>query len=819
MGKAKGVIFISLVLIISYLGVTADALEFIESKLTASDNAAYDWLGYSVSISGDRAIVGAPNKNGYRGSAYVYRWNGSAWIEQQKLTDSDGVSGDKFGYSVSISGDRAIVGAPSVVGAHRKGSAYVYRWNGSTWVEQKLTASDGAADDEFGYSVSVSGDRAIVGAYNDDDNGSGSGSAYIYRWNGSTWVEQKLTASDGAEFNWFGYSVSISGDRAIVGAYNDDDNGSGSGSAYIYRWNGSTWVEQKLTASDGAEYDWFGYSVSISGDRAIVGAYSDDDNGSGSGSAYIYRWNGSAWVEQQKLTASDGAEYDYFGNSVFISGDWSIVGAYRNNDNGDHSGSAYVYQWSGSAWVEQQKLTASDGAAGDYFGCSVSISGTWAIVGAHQSNDKGGGSAYFYWPRPFARAKVNPVTVEATSPAGAEVTLNGTDSYSPDGEYYYKWSATGVTFDDDTSPTPTAIFPVGTTIVSLVVNGNVSEPDTIDVTVQDTTPPDIQVPSSFPVECDDPNGMSVDFSGEVVVSDLVDDDPGTNCNPPSGSVFPMGVTEVTVTAVDDHSNESQVTFVVILTPPDEYTAYLSIVQDIFEVIPNLPGKDKDKDKDEPFDFITAYVEVPGDITPAQVASDWELTGENVSTPVTGTVAATHGQVVELEFPIDEAFLQELLGIPVVKLKIKENSVEVCTTDDLPDVIDLNSLTVQTTIDDGTALTSQDAAREINVRVKAAPPAGEYLLAQNYPNPFNPETWIPFALPESDQVTIHIYDSSGRIVRRLDLGVQPAGYYISRHRAAYWDGRNEAGEYVASGLYFYAIRSGEFTSARKMVVAQ
>ncbi|MHC4414142.1 MAG: hypothetical protein ACYS0G_02535 [Planctomycetota bacterium] len=185
-------------------------------------------------------------------------------------------------------------------------------------------------------------DVAVVGAHNDDDNGSSSGSAYVYRWNGSSWgQEQKLLASDGAGGDWFGWSVSVSGDVAVVGAYLDDDNGDRSGSAYVFRWNGSSWTEEaKLLASDGAAGDYFGVSVSVSGDVVVVGAYEDDDNGSSSGSAYVYRWNGSSWGQEQKLLASDGAAGDFFGYSVSVSGNIAVVGAYSD----DYTGSAYVYQ-------------------------------------------------------------------------------------------------------------------------------------------------------------------------------------------------------------------------------------------------------------------------------------------------------------------------------------------------------------------------------------------------------------------------------------------------------------------------------------------
>jgi len=186
--------------------------------------------------------------------------------------------------------------------------------------------------------------------------------------------EQKLTASDGASYDHFAYLVSLDGDYAVIGAYWDDDNGYNSGSAYIFHKSGTIWTEQaKITASDGASEDFFGISVSISGDYAVIGAYHDDDNGSNSGSVYIFYRNGTTWTQQAKLIASNGSYEDYFGISVSISGDYAVIGSYRDDDNGNNSGSAYIFYKSGTTWTQQAKLTAYDGSAEDYFGISVSI--------------------------------------------------------------------------------------------------------------------------------------------------------------------------------------------------------------------------------------------------------------------------------------------------------------------------------------------------------------------------------------------------------------------------------------------------------------
>ena len=239
-----------------------------------------------------------------------------------------------------------------------------------------------------------------MGASGDDDNGSASGSAYVFKRTGASWAQEtKLLPSDGAAFDFFGKSVSISGDYAVVGAQEDDDNGTNSGSAYVFKRAGASWAQEtKLLPSDGATIDVFGISVSISGDYAVVGAHRDRDNGSFSGSAYVFKRTDVTWTQEAKLLPSDGAADDQFGISVSISGDYAVVGAQENDDNGSNSGSAYLFKRSGTSWAQETKLLASDGAAADEFGRSVSISGDYAVVGAWRDNDNGtdAGSAYLY---------------------------------------------------------------------------------------------------------------------------------------------------------------------------------------------------------------------------------------------------------------------------------------------------------------------------------------------------------------------------------------------------------------------------------------
>ncbi|MEI7899836.1 MAG: hypothetical protein WCK89_06255 [bacterium] len=409
----------------------------LQAKLTAADAAAEGNFGCWVSLSGDTALVGAygdDNASTNSGSAYVFVRSGTAWMQQAKLTAADAATDDQFGVSVSVSGDTAVVGAYGDDDAgSSSGRAYVFVRSGTVWMQQaKLTAADAATGDAFGVSVSVSGGTAVVGAYGDDDAGSSSGSAYVFVRSGTAWAQQaKLKAADAAAGDSFGYSVSLADDSVVVGAYWDDDKGVNSGSAYVFVRSGTSWTQQaKLTAADGAVDDRFGISVSLSGDTALVGAFMDDDGGEVSGSAYVFARTGTNWIQQAKLIAADDAPYDYFGRSVSLSGDTALVGAHYDDDRGVNSGSAYVFVRSGTAWTQQAKLTAADAAAEDAFGLLVSLSGDSALVGAPGDDDAGdfSGSAYVFVRRGAVWAlqtKLTAADAAAEDFFAASVSLSG----------------------------------------------------------------------------------------------------------------------------------------------------------------------------------------------------------------------------------------------------------------------------------------------------------------------------------------------------------------------------------------------------------
>ncbi len=269
--------------------------------------------------------------------------------------------------------------------------------------DAKLLADDGAEGDSFGFSVALFGDTAIIGAFRDDHvAGVDAGSAYVFTRSGNLWRQQaKLTAIDGAANDNFGGKVVLSGDTAVIGAIFHDEKGDNSGAAYVFTRAGTAWRQQvKLTATDTAQGDAFGQSLALAGDTVVIGAPHDDDKGDGSGSVYVFTRAGTVWRQQAKLNAADGAEGDVFGISVALAGDTILVGADLNDEKAVDAGAVYVFTRSGNTWSQQAKLTAKDGAEIDIFGVRVALSGDTALISARRDDDDvmgvDAGSAYIF---------------------------------------------------------------------------------------------------------------------------------------------------------------------------------------------------------------------------------------------------------------------------------------------------------------------------------------------------------------------------------------------------------------------------------------
>jgi len=358
--------------------------ELVPAAATGRDN-----FGWSVGVDGPVAAMGAPDAapaGVITGVVSVYRHDGLAWQEEAQLLPKGIQPRDQFGWAVAVSGNVVAVGETGDDSrGNDAGSVVVFRYDGTKWVEeQELTASDGAASDSFGHAVAVSGNLLVAAAVYDDANGILSGSAYVFRFDGVQWVEEaKLTAGDGQPLDLFGQDVDIDGDLIVVGAWQHDHAGLDSGAAYVFREAGGAWLEeQELLAADAAPADQLGAAVAVSAGRVLVGAWLDDDNGTNSGSAYVFLDSGGAWTEEQKLLAGDGAIGDQFGRALDLDGGTIVVGAHFADERGNDAGAAYSYGLVAGQWVEGPKLLAGDGMPLDELGATVAVSGEVALVGA-----------------------------------------------------------------------------------------------------------------------------------------------------------------------------------------------------------------------------------------------------------------------------------------------------------------------------------------------------------------------------------------------------------------------------------------------------
>lgn len=309
---------------------------------------------------------------------------------QQRITAGDGGALDQFGFSVAISGDTVVVGSllDAVGGNFEQGSAHVFARSGGVWVERaRLSARDGGPRDEFGHGVAVSGDTIVVGSRKSDlGTNEDQGFVAIFESAGGVWTETaKLTAADGAAGDLFGHAVAIDGDTVVVGAPLVDVGPYAShGAVYVFTRTGNSWAQQAvLKPTDGFTADFFGLAVAVDGETVIVGASPHDVGGNmNQGAAYVYVRQGNTWVEQAQLTADDGVSYDEFGRSVAVSGDTILVGSLAGIGTKAFQGAAYVFQRSGGVWTRQTKLIAPDGADNDRFGFAVALTGDTAAVGS-----------------------------------------------------------------------------------------------------------------------------------------------------------------------------------------------------------------------------------------------------------------------------------------------------------------------------------------------------------------------------------------------------------------------------------------------------
>lgn len=445
-----------------------------QAFIQASNSGTGDEFGYSVALSGDTLAVGAhfeasstsgidsspDDSAASAGAVYVFVRSGTSWTQQAYIKASNSQTGDEFGYSVALSGDTLVVGAigedsntqgmntiPDELAAS-SGAVYVFIRNGSSWSEQTyIKASNTQGSDEFGFSVSLSGDTLAVGAHQEDsattgvnttpdEAASNSGAVYVFTRSDTSWTQQAyIKASNTGGSDSFGYSLTLSGDTLAVGAYREDSSTLGInttpfdnkqsddyGAVYVFVRNNANWVEQAyIKASETNKLDYFGFSVALSGDTLAVGAYLEDSEttgidsipndttaGANSGAVYVFTRSNNIWIQQAYIKASNTGKTDLFGKSITLSGDILAVGADQEdsettginsipNDTaaGANSGAVYVFTRSNNTWSQQAYIKASTTVTKVNFGQSVALASDTLAVGVPLENTSAGASYIF----------------------------------------------------------------------------------------------------------------------------------------------------------------------------------------------------------------------------------------------------------------------------------------------------------------------------------------------------------------------------------------------------------------------------------------
>lgn len=901
-------------------------------KIQSGDSVSRDNLGHSVSISGEYAIVGAPGQIGDSGTAQIFSLSERGWARQAKLTGSDPAPSDRFGSSVSLRGDYAIVGAPgdATLGPDA-GAAYVFIRKQTGWALQaKLIPSDGEPEDLFGFSVAMDGDTVIVGSHRSNVPGADAGSAYIFVRRGSDWIQQaRLIANDANEFEWFGYAVAISGDTAIVGAIRSNTTGKDSGAAYIFVRNGDLWTQQaklvgdnteprdnfgfsvavsgdivvigspgntstgsayiferegaewvqrrnrvrlrmfpydprgkgliqksasgfgysvaitgkkiiigsqstkigtaavgtayifepdegtfwrqseQLAASNGKRDDKFGAAVDIGEDYLIVGAPSHSAGGSDSGVSYIFASHENGWTQRGILVDDDTAIDDRFGGAVSISGNTAIVGAQENDDAGSNAGAAYVFERQGTNWALQAKLFSNEATLGELFGCAVSISGDVALIGACGNDDNGpsAGAAYVFMRHGIdwiQAAKLIGGDTRMFDHFGASVAIDGTTA------------VIGAFGNDNAGENSGAAY-------IFTSNGN-TWTQQAKITSDDAITEDLF-------------GFSVSVSGDTAIVGAHQNDAA---GPNSGAAYVFA------------RNGTRWPQQTKLQPKDagigdEFGYAVAIHENLLVV-----GARKDDHAE--IDAGSAYIFIRNEEGWQQdekiVADDAGLADEfgaavaiNGNRVLVGAWKDDHPLLRDTDDPAEEIdkgsvypflrsgffwtqkerinalspFRYEHFGVAVA---ISRNFAIVGGPGNDEAGNDAGAAYIFNPRSLNFILPNESFAVEPSSnKITSLGQIKRSSLLQNYPNPFNPETWIPYRLSTAANVEILIYGITGNHVRTLQLGNKARGAYTVKDEAAYWDGRNDTGERVSSGIYFYRLSAGDYAATRRMVIVE
>jgi hypothetical protein len=380
---------------LSLIYLTAFAADYDFHQLITVEGASGIHTGNSIDVSGDFMVVGAVAENSYAGAAYIFQKQAGEWVEINHLFRAGGETNESFGAAVAISGSEILVSCRWKDGLI--GVVYAYHWDGASWTGPvAIVNPDPEASDQFGYTLAMDGDYAVIGAIGDN---SFQGSAYVYHLESGVWTLQKeIFASEPAEGDAFGNTAMISGDYLAVSSVNIKTPYNQCGAVYLYHREGTDWVfMQMIQAYDAEASDFFGVVMSMSGDYLAVTSTGDDDMGDSSGSVYIYHFNGTDWLFEDKVNSIGEVEWDCFGSSLHVIGNQMTAGATYAGHDGVYPGAVYVFQRSGAEWIQTLRLEAPDGVDSDGFGETVFYDGTDFFVGAPYRNS-GDGAVYRFTP-------------------------------------------------------------------------------------------------------------------------------------------------------------------------------------------------------------------------------------------------------------------------------------------------------------------------------------------------------------------------------------------------------------------------------------
>jgi len=384
--------------------VVVDPVIYTEDAVIVPADPDQHWaFGGAAAGDGDTLVAGDHRAHGvipWTGGAFVYVRSGAGWTQQGRLFASDGATNDYFGLDVAICGDTVVVGSQDDDDhGTSSGSAYVFSRSGTTWTQtQKLTASDAAQADSFGSSVSIQGTTVLVGAPGDDDMGQGSGSVYVFCHDGTSWVQTaKLVPPDGGHGDRFGYTVLLHEGYAFCAAHLDEEGGIRIGSVYVYEGACSSWIlRTKIVPGDGVSWGAFGHSVAAHGSRLAIGSIGATGASWGTGAVYLYQGTAASWTLEAKLFASDGEDQDAFGWALAMSEDLVLVSSPAAEGLVPDAGACYLLQHLPSGWTERAKLVASDGHASGALGTSVVRLGGTLLAGAWSQGPLNHGAVYVY---------------------------------------------------------------------------------------------------------------------------------------------------------------------------------------------------------------------------------------------------------------------------------------------------------------------------------------------------------------------------------------------------------------------------------------